>query len=241
MTARIAEAAIDPLFLDRWSPRAFDASDMPVADLRTILEAVRWAPSAFNAQPWRLLYARRGDPYWPVFLDLLVPGNATWARHASALLFILSDTLTDRHGTTTPAYSHSFDAGAAWAQLGLQASLLGYHAHGMIGLDFERAREVLAIPDRFRIEAAVALGRRADRATLEEALRKREVPSDRRPLGRNRDQRRLPRLTFPRQPDQPRPSIAAFSSSYSSSAFTGFDRKRRAPISRARVRIASSS
>src|SRR5690349_12555288 len=47
---------VDPIFITRWSPRAFDRSVLPDADLMTIFEAARWAPSAFNYQPWRLLY-----------------------------------------------------------------------------------------------------------------------------------------------------------------------------------------
>jgi len=69
-----------------------------------------------------------------------------------------------------------------WSQLGLQALKLGHHMHGMTGIDFDKVRDLLAVPDRFRIEAAVAIGRAADSAILAEGLRDREVPSDRKPL-----------------------------------------------------------
>ncbi|WP_029010587.1 nitroreductase family protein [Azospirillum halopraeferens] len=182
MSERVPAHPVDPLFPARWSPRAFDAADMPESDLLTMLEAARWAPSAFNYQPWRFLYARRGDAHWADFLDLLLPGNARWARDASALVFVLSDTRLVRDDSDTPAYTHSFDTGAAWAQLALQAIRLGYHAHGMAGIDFDRARARLAVPERFRIEMAAAIGRRADPATLPDDLRAREQPSPRRPL-----------------------------------------------------------
>ncbi len=103
------------LFLERWSPRAFDASSIPENDLFTMFEAARWAPSAFNAQPWRFLYAMRDDPYWAHFLSFLIPFNASWARNASALVYVLSETLILTGGELTPSHSHSFDA----AQLGL--------------------------------------------------------------------------------------------------------------------------
>lgn len=51
MTTRQTDTALDALFLERWSPRAFDATAMPDADLATILDAGRWAPSAYNYQP----------------------------------------------------------------------------------------------------------------------------------------------------------------------------------------------
>ena len=63
--------------------------------------------------------------------------------------------------------------------MALQATRLGYHAHGMTGVNFDKAREVLGVPERFRIEAAVAIGKQGDKASLPEALQAREAPSDR--------------------------------------------------------------
>ena len=183
-TPRTVTRPVDPLFLDRWSPRAFDATALPQADLDTMLDAARWAPSAFNYQPWRFLYAHRDDADWTRFLDLLLPFNQGWVQHAGALLFVLSDTLSSAPGSdeAKPSHSHSFDAGAAWALLALQATRLGYHTHAMTGVDFDRARTELAVPERFRIEAAVAIGRMGDKSVLPEALQSREVPSDRKPV-----------------------------------------------------------
>lgn len=179
---RTSAHSIDPWFLQRWSPRAFDGSTMPADDLATIFEAARWAPSAFNAQPWRFVYALRGDGDWERLLSLLMPFNAGWVKNASALIFICSDTLIEKGQALQASHSHSFDAGAAWALMALQATKLGYHAHGMTGVDFERARKELEVPERFRLEAAVAIGRRADKSILPDALQARENPSDRKPL-----------------------------------------------------------
>jgi Nitroreductase len=186
MTApvRTVTRAVEPLFLDRWSPRAFDGSSIPQADLDTIFDATRWAPSAFNYQPWKLLYATRDSADWARFLDLLLPFNQSWVQNASAIVFILSDTLMAAPGSEEfkPSYSHSFDAGAAWALLALQATRLGYHSHGMTGVDFDRARAELAVPDRFRIEAAIAIGKIADKSILPQALQAREAPSGRKDI-----------------------------------------------------------
>ena len=180
---RTTDTALDPIFLDRWSPRAYDGSAISDADLRTILDAARWAPSAFNYQPWRMLYSVNGDAHWETFLSILVPFNQSWAKNASALIIFASDTLSaGPDGNATPLHSHSFDTGAAWAQLGLQSPKLGYHAHGMTGLDFDKARELLEIPERFRVEAAAAIGRIADPSTLPGGLREREVLTPRKPL-----------------------------------------------------------
>ena len=182
-TGRSADHPIAPIFLDRWSPRAFDSSVIPDADLMTIFEAARWAPSSFNYQPWRLLYAKREDADWERFLDLLIPGNRSWAQRASVLIYFISDTQMElKPGEPNPSHSHSFDTGAAWSYLALQATMMGYHAHGMVGVDFDRARAELGVPDRYRFEAAAVIGRMGDMAVLDEKQRAREVPSGRKPV-----------------------------------------------------------
>ena len=186
MSPRQSDHPIDPLFLERWSPRAFDGAEVPDADLAAMFEAARWAPSAFNSQPWRFLYAKKGDADWESFLSLLVPFNQSWARTASVLVYILSDTLpfTDKAtGEPKESSTHSFDAGAAWISLALQATRMGYHAHGMSGIQYELARATLRIPERFALNAACAIGRIGDPAQLDEKLRAREHPSDRKSQG----------------------------------------------------------
>jgi nitroreductase len=179
MTTRTTDTKLNKLFLDRWSPRAFDQSDMPEEDLATVLEAARFAPSSMNYQPWRLLYARRGDENWERFLSYLVASNHSWAQHASVLIYIISE--MHLGGPEKPSHTHSFDAGAAWGMLATQATMLGYHSHGMAGVHFKEAAQGLGVPDNFRLEAAIALGRQGDPAILTASQRAREIPSDRKP------------------------------------------------------------
>lgn len=183
-TARTPDHPIEPLFLSRWSPRAYDASTIPKSDLLTILEAGRWAPSAYNVQPWRFLYALREDGHWSDFCSLLDPFNQQWAKDASALIFLISDTVMPGDQDRPDAMSgyNSFDAGAAWMQIALQATAFGYAAHAMAGLEFSAAPKVLNLPDRFRLEIGITIGRQSDTARLPDALRLREVPSGRMPL-----------------------------------------------------------
>jgi nitroreductase len=178
MTERHTDTQVDLLFPGRWSPRAFDGSELNPTEVAALLEAARWAPSAFNHQPWRLLYAARGDANWARFLDLLVPANQAWGQNASLLIFFVSATTAN----DKPNPTHSFDTGSAWMSLALQAELMGLRAHGMAGYDHERARTELALPDDFRIEAAAAVGRQTDKSVLPEKLQEREAPSDRKPL-----------------------------------------------------------
>ncbi|RQS62631.1 nitroreductase family protein [Burkholderia sp. Bp8963] len=182
---RTAEYAIDRQFLDRWSPRAFTRDPLSEETLLTFLEAARWAPSSYNVQPWRFVYARRDTEHWPRFLGFLNEFNRSWAQHAAAIVIVLSKKTFLPPGGAAPVASttHAFDAGAAWAQFALQASLSGWKAHGLAGIELEHIRQELALPHDYAIEAAVAIGRPGDPAQLPEGLRGREAPSGRRPLG----------------------------------------------------------
>jgi nitroreductase len=177
---RKAEHEVDELFLDRWSPRAMSGEPVTEEELLTLFEAARWAPSSFNNQPWRILYARRDTEHWPVFLGLLVEVNRSWAKDAAALVLFVSKETFDHNSKPYP--THSFDTGAAWENLALQAMLSGLITHGMQGFDYERAREELNIPEGFRVEAMAVVGRPGDPASLHEKLREKETPSDRKPL-----------------------------------------------------------
>ena len=179
---RIADHPIDPQFLNRWSPRAFDASTLTDAAMLSLLEAARWAPSASNNQPWRFVWALRGEPGFDAIAASLVPANHVWAHKASGLIVIASKTTTPRDGVEHPNSYHAFDAGAAWAQLGLQAHLNGLSAHAMAGFDADKLSENIALPTNHALHAVVAIGRQGDPTTLPEALQPREAPNGRIPL-----------------------------------------------------------
>lgn len=150
-----------------------------------LFEAARWAPSAMNVQPWRFVYARRGTPAFDSFLAVLAPANRAWAEKASALVALVSHELMALPGQPglIPSASHSFDAGAAWAQLALQAHLWGWSTHALGGFDRDAARAALRIPKDHGIEIFVAVGKQGDAAGLPDWAKAREQPNDRKPLG----------------------------------------------------------
>ena len=177
---RTPDHPVDKIFPDRWSPRAMSGEAMPNDALMSLFEAARWAPSSYNNQPWRILYATRNGSHWQMFLDLLVPGNQVWAKNAAALLLFISKKTFTFNGK--PCITHSFDTGAAWENLALQGWLSGYVVHGMQGFDYERARTELSIPDDYHVEAMAAVGLPASPEVLPEQLQAKEGPSDRRKL-----------------------------------------------------------
>src|SRR5579862_4379675 len=87
---RKAEYAVDDIFLNRWSARAMSAKEISDGELFSLFDAARWAPSEYNSQPWRFIYAKRGSKHWNTLYNLLVPFNQGWCTNASALVVMVS-------------------------------------------------------------------------------------------------------------------------------------------------------
>jgi nitroreductase len=144
---RKPDYGIEPVFINRWSPRALSGEALNKEELYLLFEAARWAPSSYNNQPWRFLYAMRNTDPWNTFFNLMVEANQMWAKNAAALVVVISKKTFDFNGK--PSITHTFDAGAAWQNIALQGSLRGLVVHGMQGFDYDRAKEVLHISDEF--------------------------------------------------------------------------------------------
>ncbi len=170
---------VDALFIERWSPRAFTKTEIPVATLTRIIDAARWSPSCFNDQPWRF-YTSNADNF-DDFLGLLVEGNQTWAANAGVLGFITARKHFAHNGE--PNDFAPLDAGAAWLAMTLQARKLGLYTHGMGGIHSDAAAEYLAInTEQEQVLMGFAIGTAADTAQLSDEQRKQETPNGRRPL-----------------------------------------------------------
>ncbi len=171
---------IDPLLQNRWSPLSMTGEEMSEQELMPLFEAARWAPSSYNNQPWRFLYARRNTPSWALFFDLLVDFNKGWTKNAAALVVVISHTTFEKNNK--PSVTHSYDTGSAWMSLALEGASRGYVVHGMEGFDYEKARKVLEIPKDYQVEAMAAIVKRAPKEKLPTELQERENPSSRKPL-----------------------------------------------------------
>ncbi len=177
---RQANHLIETLFVKRWSARAMSGEAIHEPELQQLFEAARWAPSTYNEQEWRFLYARRDTEHFATFMDLLVEFNQQWCKNAAVLMVLASHKVFTRNGKPNPV--HSLDAGAAWENLALQATAMGLVVHGMGGFDRDKTRQVLEVPDDYAIEMMIAVGRPGDPDQLPEDLRKMEVPSGRIPI-----------------------------------------------------------
>src|SRR5699024_8536213 len=116
---RVADYNIDPLYIKRWSTRAFSKKEVEDDLLYSLFEAARWAPSAANVQPWKFVFARnekdKGD-----FLSFMNKGNM-WCGEAPVLVAVISHKHWD-YDSNQVNPTHAFDTGTAWGFLALEAA-----------------------------------------------------------------------------------------------------------------------
>lgn len=177
---RKPDKKIEDLFWHRFSPRSLSGEALSEDAVLTILEAARFAPSAFNEQPWRFIYSLKDDKAWQEILECLVEFNQNWAKKSGALVIVLAKNNFSHNNQVNK--TAQFDTGAAWQNLALQTRALGLVAHGMSGFDYEKLKEKFKVSDEFLIIATIALGFPGDINDLSEDLKEKEKPSNRHKL-----------------------------------------------------------
>lgn len=175
---RKADYPINPLFLNRWSPRSYSDRIVSEQDLLTVLEAARWTPSAGNRQPWRFIIAKTEEQL-QTLRELVQPSHRPWTDKAPAIIVLASYKLKPEGGSNP---YHALDTGAAWQSIALQASLLGLSTRAIANFDNEKARQVLNVPEDYDLHLFIPIGYRGEIGDLHEDFRDREKPNDRRPL-----------------------------------------------------------
>jgi len=172
----------DKLFSERWSPRAFQKIEIPTVALEAIFDAARWSPSCFNEQPWQFITAANAaGGRFEQFLELLVETNQSWAKDASLLGFIVAKRHFDHNQKDNN--TASFDCGAAWMAMTLQARLFGLFTHGMAGIKYDEVYEALNIdPTSHEVICGFVLGVLAAPDNLPDGFRDKEKPSPRKSL-----------------------------------------------------------
>lgn len=170
-----AETAVpvNEVIATRRSPRSLDASvAITDTDLVAILEAARWAPSAFNGQPWRFFVGKQGDTTYSQILSSLVEFNQGWAKNAAALILVAAKPTRDDgsiHG------DYQFDCGLAVAQLVIETHDRGLVAHQMTGFDKDKARTNLEMASELVPVVVIAIGKQDSPEKLPAAMAEREV------------------------------------------------------------------
>ena len=155
----------------RWSPLAFSNQPVEQEKIETLFEAARWAPSSYNEQPWRYIYAVKEGEGREKLESLLVEGNS-WAKEAGVLLISFASMNFKKNDKDNRHGMH--DTGCSSGYMVLQLESLGLVGHQMAGFDFENANSVLGVPEQFVPGSMMAIGYPGDPSVLDEKLKERE-------------------------------------------------------------------
>jgi nitroreductase len=177
---------IHDLIRERWSPRAFDDRRVERAQLLSLFEAARWAPSSGNEQPWRFVVAERHTD--PESFDRLIgslnESNQIWARLAPVVGYSVASLTWQRTGKPNRHAWH--DVGLSMSMLLVEATSRGLFVHQMAGYDAQKARDACRIPDGFEPVAAFVVGYPGPIERLDERNRARETATrTRRPVSQS--------------------------------------------------------
>ena len=163
---------INEVLANRRSPRSLDATAvLSKDDLLAVLEAARWAASAFNSQPWRFFVGHRGDEVFAQILDSLAPFNQGWSYRSSALILVAG---VHSNEDGTPNKGYLYDCGLAVSQMVMETHHRGLVAHQMTGFDAAKAAQNLGVEVSLLPVAVIAIGKQASAEQLEGPLLERE-------------------------------------------------------------------
>lgn len=165
---------IHPLIKDRWSPRAFAETPITETEIKTLLEAGRWAPSSNNLQPWRIIWGLEGTEVYDRIFDCLVEFNQSWVKGAPALM--LGAFKKDMKDGEKENFHALHDLGLFMGNVSVQATSMGIALHQMAGIDFKKAGKEFGFPDNYHVATGIAIGRFGGNAeTLPEDLQEQET------------------------------------------------------------------
>ncbi|MGZ4218334.1 MAG: nitroreductase family protein [Solirubrobacteraceae bacterium] len=152
-------APLHPLLAARWSPTRFDPSDVVTdAEVESLLEAARWAPSAGNSQPWAFIVGRRGDPDHERLVRYLTNSSARWASTAGVLIANLSHRFVEDTDWEYSEFS-LYDLGQAVAHMSFQAHAMGLHVRQFRAFDREGLTAEFEVPSHWEVTTMSAIGR----------------------------------------------------------------------------------
>jgi nitroreductase len=139
----------------RRSVRKYRSAPVAESTLKEVLNAARLAPSADNAQPWKIVVVRDEQ----VKLKLAAACNGQ-KFIAQAPLVLVACGLPDEAFQTVGGYmsSHVIDVSIAVDHLTLAAHALGLGTCWIAWFKEDKVREILGVPEDVRVIALTPLG-----------------------------------------------------------------------------------
>jgi nitroreductase len=154
-----AASRLHPVLAGRWSPTTFDGSaQISMAEVESMLEAARWAPSAGNSQPWAFIVGRRGEAEHDRLVSHLARSSRAWAPTAGLLVANLSHRLVEDTDWEYSEFS-AYDLGQAVAHMTFQAQSLGLFVRQFRAFDREGLAAEFGVPPHWEVTTMSAVGR----------------------------------------------------------------------------------
>lgn len=160
--------SLDQIIETRRSVRSYTPQPVDPADLRSLCEAARLAPSACNSQTWRFVVVTRRETIERICREAMRPVIPNrWLAEAPAVIVGASrlDLVANRIGrAVTGIEYYQIDLGIAMEHAVLKATELGLGTCWIGWFDEDRVRRILEIPSGVRVSALLAVGYPADSA-----------------------------------------------------------------------------
>ena len=165
---------LESLFLKRQSTREFSKEPVTDKQLEEICRLSQLAPSAINAQPYRM-YAVAGEKAKQFVKNIQIGGANGWADTATAFIVIEQLAPTEIKRDTRTISNAPFienDIGILAAFIALAAEDVGVQ-NCIVGLRDEKAiAQFLSLPEDTRFPLIIALGHAAEGYTVRRKMRK---------------------------------------------------------------------
>jgi len=137
----------------RISVRAYQDKPIPEEKLKKILEAARLAPSARNSQDYQLIVVRDEK-----IRKELAAGDTSESFIDTAPVVIVAVALKPEYIMPGGIPAHPVDIAIAIDHITLIAVKEGLGSCWIGGFNQERIKEILAIPDKYRVVVLLSLG-----------------------------------------------------------------------------------
>jgi nitroreductase len=154
---------IPDLIINRRSIRRFTDREIPDKILSPLLESVRWAPSWGNSQCWEVVVVRDSEIKEKLAATLSERNPATLAVKNAPVVLAICAALGKAgyyQGAAMTGFGDwfLFDLGLATQNLVLTAHALGLGSVIVGGMDQEKAKTTLQVPDGFELAVLIPLG-----------------------------------------------------------------------------------
>jgi len=149
---------------NRRSVRAFTDEPVSDAEVKKLIDAARWAPSAGNIQPWEFIVVR--DPEIKRGL-CEAASNQTFIEEAPVVIVVCANVWLSAQGYGSRGANLYClqDTAAATQNMLLAAQAMGLATCWVGAFHEEEARKVLSIPTGVRPVALIPVGHPAEKPT----------------------------------------------------------------------------